>query len=284
MDIPAELIEELKKQGLVQGSAPPAQKQEASVEVKEELPGNIKAAFEKLAAEKAAFRAEQERLKPYVAALKNFDPGTLSAIVKAKESGDPMSLLTAAGFTHSDYADSVVKASRKQHGLEDDETPLPPKKQSNREPDPEIARELAELKSYVRQQQQRELMARLKARITPDKYSLTHGLGKFDDVFQKLLEINQRNPETLPQNEDEAYDFAAGLVEKELLELKNKFLGLTGAGNSADMNSTHKSASHLGDEKSGKTLTNHMTSHGAAPAIQTQEDAIRSLLSDPNFK
>ena len=99
------LMRALQEDGVIPTpEAPPAQetapveeapKEAAKIEVapaKEELPALLR-----IAKERDAFRKEMESAKPHLEALKAIPSHTVSAIAKAIASGDPVSLLAAAG-------------------------------------------------------------------------------------------------------------------------------------------------------------------------------------------
>lgn len=83
----------------------------APEEKKEALPDGLKKSFEKLAKDTAELRKAQESLKVYQKAFEGTDPATVSAVVKARMSKDPLSALTALGFTHQDYVDAINSQS-----------------------------------------------------------------------------------------------------------------------------------------------------------------------------
>lgn len=79
-------------------AAPSAPTDAAPVAAEAKLPPSIEKGLEKLAQERAAFRAEQERLKPYLETLKQFDPLTLTKVQRAAQQQDAGGLLSAFGL------------------------------------------------------------------------------------------------------------------------------------------------------------------------------------------
>lgn len=73
---------------------------------------SMKRSFEKLARANAQNRADEEKIKVYKETAKHLDPRQLQKLVDAMGSRDPVSLLAAAGFSHTEYSDAVVQGRK----------------------------------------------------------------------------------------------------------------------------------------------------------------------------
>lgn len=149
--------------------------------------------FEKLAQEKAAFRAEQERMKPYVAALQKFDPNTLQALVQAADSGDPA---------------KVLRALKMEVPTPSAEAPEPPDELTN------IKQEIAELRKFRAEQAEEKLLGQIK-QATADKKFIT-GRNAHKMVLQYILDYKDRQGYPPGDTLEESYAVASEAVERHL--------------------------------------------------------------------
>ena len=237
------------------------------------IPPNIKAAFEKLTADKAAFRQEKEGLIQQVKEA-NERAAKAEAFVNAKT---PMELLRAAGFTWKDAVEEItgVKAGG-------EETPKPGKKEEPKKPtledlDPEVAAELKAWRAERAAKKQAEGRAAIRksmedvAKKAGDKYGYTMKLGKVDDAldfieahFAKYREL----PGSTPQ---ESMEIALAHVEENLRGQAEKWKAvLTPASESASVPDAAEESSESAAPESATSETASKTlTHSQAGALRT---------------
>ena len=103
---------------------PPAPVEEKKPEVPAEAPDGVKKSFERLAKETAALREAQARVKHLEVIGQRFSTGSIQALVKAAEAGDPVAAMEALGITPDVYEAAVAgrkptKAPAKEQGGDD---------------------------------------------------------------------------------------------------------------------------------------------------------------------
>jgi len=158
-------------------------------------PAPLERSFEKLAQEKAAFRAEQERMKPYTEALQKFDPLTLKALTQAMESGDASKALKALG----------LNAPQAQ---------APSEQETSRPEIPELAEikeELSELRKFRAEQAETKLVNEIKDATKDHKLITARGAHKM--VLQYILDFKNKTGSPPGDTLAESYAMAAEAVE-----------------------------------------------------------------------
>lgn len=161
-------------------------------------PAPLEKSFEKLAQEKAAFRAEQERMKPYVEALQKFDPLTLRALTQAMESGDANQVLKALKLD--------PPAAQNLNETEVSRTEIPELA--------EIREELSELRKFRAEQAENKLVSEIKE-ATKD-YKLITARGAHKMVLQYILDFKNQTGSPPGDTLAESYALAAEAVEGRL--------------------------------------------------------------------
>lgn len=283
--VEAVLKEELAKQGLTkpeeppaapapaEGAKPPAPKMEEPVKAPEGAPDTIKQSFAKLAEQKAAFRAEQERLKPFTEALKALDPQSLSALARAKAAGDPVAALAAMGFTHNDYVNRFV----------DGEKPAAKAKEPEKAPEQlgGVEKDLAEFKAWRAQQAQAQTLGAIKD-LTKDFPHIAK-LERHDLVLQELLDFIGRTGAPPSEDFQESVKMAAQAVEDKLKAEAQKWAKVLTPG--APTGSVPPEVKGTSDSPASgreiKTVTNDVQAQprtGVRPVPQSDEDYRRDAL------
>lgn len=259
--------------------APSADQKEKVPEKKEEssLPPNIKAAFEKLTTEKAAFRHEKEQLTQQVKEA-NERAAKAEAFVNAKT---PMEILRAAGFTWKDAVEEItgVKAE-----VEGDEAPAKPGKRPDPEKklgledlDPEVAADLKAWKAERAAKKREEGRAAIRktmedfAKKAGDKFSYTMKLGKLDDALE-FIEAHFAKYKELPgSTPQESMEIALAHVEESLRGQAEKWKAvLTPAPESASVPDAAEEGSESAapDSATSETASTTLT-HSQAGAPRT---------------
>lgn len=258
----------------------PAETQAKTEEKKDsvEVPTNIKAAFDKLAQEKSAFRKEMDEAKPYLAGLKALSPVEVAALAKAKASGDPLAVLSAFGFSYTDVANRMVNLS----------TQKPKETEAKHEIAPEIEelrKELSELKAFRAQQEQERMLSQISAQVKGRRH--IEALGEHKMVLGYLLDHIQRTGSPPGSTFEESVAIAADAVEQDLAAQAKRFAALSNPLTNDPppvMKSEGTSVAPTGQGSSGKTVTNEMAQSRTEPTKKSREDILQGLLADPNFR
>lgn len=244
--------------------------------------------FEKLAAEKAAFRKEMESAKPYIEAMKALPPTALQAMARSVAQNDPMALLSAAGFTYADVAKRMAGAAPD------------PKVTENKTPDAnsalpaEIKTEIEQLREFRKQfqaqqemQQRQAILGKVKETLKAEAFPHLVGLEQFDAVLSVINDYHARTGELPGNTPEESFLAAAQVVEKNLKDQAEKWKKVLTTNSAATtvVPVGAKSDAPPPDE-SGKTLTNRATAPITAASVPTSLDAAtlrKSLVDDPNW-
>ena len=246
--------------------------------------------WEKLMAEKAELRRQQEALRanPSVALQGKLDPGSVQALVKAKESGDPLGALAALGFSYGDITKQLLASP---------EAP-PAQKQQQKEADPEPARVPAELQARLQrldqleawalQQQRKEILSQVKASIPADKFKLISGREDYERVLGFLEHFHSQTGSLPADNFSESVLVAAEALERQLSQEAERWKRVLTPAPAAATIQTE--AQRESPPQSGqvtpvhKTLTNQVAAPATTqPEPKTRDEVIASLLKDPEF-
>ena len=157
-------------------------------------PAPLEKSFEKLAQEKAAFRAEQERMKPYMDALQKFDPLTLRALTQAVESKDPSKVLQALNMQSTAQNLNEAEVSRPE---------IPELA--------EIKEELSELRRFRAEQKEAEAIQKIKDVTKTHKLISARGAHKM--VLEHLLAHVRATGSPPGDTIEESFALAADAVE-----------------------------------------------------------------------
>lgn len=246
--------------------------------------------WEKLMAEKAELRRQQEALRanPNVALQGKLDPGSVQALVKAKESGDPLGALAALGFSYGDITKQLLASP---------EAP-PAQKQQQKEADPEPARfpaelqarlqRLDQLEAWALQQQRKEILSQVKASIPADKFKLISGREDYERVLGFLEHFHSQTGSLPADNFSESVLVAAEALERQLSQEAERWKRVLTPAPAAATIQTE--AQRESPPQSGqvtpvhKTLTNQVAAPATTqPEPKTRDEVIASLLKDPEF-
>lgn len=281
-----------------ENSLPPAEAKTEAPKVEEKLEvkapsDTIKASFERLAQEKAAFRKEMEEAKPYLAGLKTFAPGQVTAMQRAIANKNVMEFLNAGGFTYADVAHGVLDNTPGAKPRETDKTETVPKESGNPELD-EIRNELRELKAEREARARNEALGKIKELTASRK--LIKELGEEETVVKYIEDFYRRTGELPGKSFEETVEIAAQAVESHLEAQAAKWraaLGVSAQANETSKNLTEapkpavvqQSASEAlaGQANAGKTLTNAVAASPRSDVPKSREERLKELLSDPNW-
>lgn len=287
--------EALKQEGLVKEEPKPAEppKDMAPPEApkapeppkEEDAPSDpLKRSFEKLAKRSEEVRQKEERLKVYEMLEKAVPPHQIQALARALASGDPMSLVTAAGFTYADVAKRVTS----------DELPAKPAAPEPEKPQgalpPEVQSELAQMRAYIAQKQQEELNQKIVQTIPADKTKFLAARPAAERAAMINQYVNQFRQATggFPGDTfEESVAIAAEAVEAHLAKEAEFYRQVLTPGQSS---APVAPAAHGETPKTGpesvpvpKTLTNTSAPAGVKPEPTTREERLNALLNDPEF-
>lgn len=291
----------LKEQGIVKEEPKPAESPKEATPPEapkapeppkgEDAPSDpLKRSFEKLAKRSEEVRQKEERLKVYEALEKAVPPHQVQALARALASGDPMALVTAAGFTYADVAKRVIN----------DEMPAKPAAAPEPEKPqgvlpPEIQQEIAQMRAYIAQKQQEELSQRIVKALPSDKLKFLAVRPEGERAARVNAYIAQFYQQTgsLPgETFEESVAIAAEAVEAHLAKEAEFYRQvLTPGQSSAPVTpAAHGETPKTGSETAPvpKTLTNLRTSApaGVRPEPKTREERLNAVIaeiSDPSF-
>ena len=282
--------EALKQEGVVQVegkndanvTTPPAEKPK-----EEAPPAAPEKSWEKLMQEKADLRKQQEALKnnPQLALNAAMDPGSVQALLRAKQAGDPMGVLTALGFTYGDVARRILET-------EPGNTPPPPKEAPKEVPKgvlpPELEQEIVQMRAYVAQQQRKEILGRVKEVLPADKFKLISSMNQHEGVLQFVQDFHTRTGELPGNTFEESITTAAEALERKLSQEAEKWRKvLTPAQAAAIVQpeaQREPQSSGPVTSPASKTLTNGVAAPAPTkPEPTTREEVISGLLKDPEF-
>ncbi len=296
--------EALKAEGVVKTDSPsvppsppteaPKDAQPPATEFPKEAPAPAPApekSWEKLMAEKAELRRQQEALRanPNVALQGKLDPGSVQALVRAKESGDPLGALAALGFSYGDITKQLLASP---------EAPPAQKQQKEADPEPEPARVPAELQARLQrldqleawalQQQRKEILSQVKASIPADKFKLISGREDYERVLGFLEHFHSQTGSLPADNFSESVLVAAEALERQLSQEAERWKRVLTPAPAAATIQTE--AQRESPPQSGqvtpvhKTLTNQVAAPATTqPEPKTRDEVIASLLKDPEF-
>lgn len=230
---PEELMKAFQEEGLVpkpeeQPAPAPQQAAPPKEEKQEELPALVK-----IAKERDAFRKEVEQVKPFMEAVKHVPPTQLLAIVKAIQSGDPVALRVAGGFSHSDYNAKLIGAELP----EADEAP-------KAKEDDTVATLRAKVEALERertdeklQSTRAQLMTKMKDTLKDNpKFKTLNGLEDYEGVERMLIQYHAEYGTMPGATFEESVTLAAEMYESQLKRQAEKWSKvLTGGSDSAPL-------------------------------------------------
>lgn len=230
---PEELMKAFQEEGLVpkpeeQPAPAPQQAAPPKEEKQEELPALVK-----IAKERDAFRKEVEQVKPFMEAVKHVPPTQLLAIVKAIQSGDPVALRVAGGFSHSDYNAKLIGAELP----EADEAP-------KAKEDDTVATLRAKVEALERertdeklQSTRSQLMTKMKDTLKDNpKFKTLNGLEDYEGVERMLIQYHSEYGTMPGATFEESVTLAAEMYESQLKRQAEKWSKvLTGGSDSAPL-------------------------------------------------
>lgn len=283
---PAVLAKALQEDGVVEAPPEPPTKVEAKVEEKPPEPKPAIAelpALARIAKERDAFRKEMEANKPHLEALRAIPPHTVSAIAKAIASGDPVSLLAAAGMTHAQYNARLLGAKE----VEVEEKEAAPSS-GNKDIDL-LKQELAALKQErdnEKLQVSRSQMLNQMKDILKDspKFETINGLEDFEGVERVLIAYHNTHGSLPGETLKESVELAAELYEAQLKKEAERWSKVLTKGQSPASVPSKAPESPSSGTVASRTLTNANTSAPAVPrTVPKTRQEIIDALSSGNF-
>lgn len=287
---PAELMKAFQEEGIVgtpevakpaepapepiKATEPEPVKPPEPVAAKEELP-----ALMRIARERDAFRKEMEQAKPHLEALKAIPAHTVSAIAKAIASGDPVSLLAAAGMTHAQYNARVL-------GAPEPEAEKTEEKVQSGNPDVDSLRQ--EIQA-LRQERDAEKMQATRTQVLGQmksiladspKFSTINALGDFEGVEKVLIDYHRVHGSLPGATLEESVQLAAEQYESQLKKEAEKWRQvLTPPASSVPVASGAPAKPPAGTA-SPRTLTNANTTAPAAPrsVAKSKEEVLAAII------
>ena len=284
---PAELSKAFQEDGIIETPEPAVEaapvvakevpKQEIKPSVKEELP-----ALARIAQERDAFRKEMEANKPHLEALRAIPPHTVSAIAKAIASGDPVSLLAAAGMTHAQYNARLL-------GAKDPEVEEKEAAPSGNKDIEALRQELAALKQErdsEKLQSSRSQMLNQMKEILKDspKFETINGLEDFEGVERVLIAYHNTHGSLPGETLKESVELAAELYEAQLKKEAERWSKVLTKGQPPASVPSKAPESPSAGTVVSRTLTNANTSAPAVPrTVPKTRQEIIDALSSGNF-
>lgn len=282
---PAELMKALQEDGVIEATpaptpeAPKAEVAPAPVEpppappAKEDIPTLLKIAQERDAARKAA------QAKQAADPLSTIPPNIAKAVAQAIASGDPVSLLSAAGMTHAQYNARLLGIEEKKEApAESKENSLPPEIHTLRE-ELNALRQERERERF--EQGQRQALGMIRDVLTKDAetFRFVNKAGDFDAVMAEINDHFARTGQLEGETFEQTVRLAAARREAYYQEMR-KILDLTDGVSSASVSSKTPGTPSPGTV-SARTLTNSNTS-APAPVKQipkTRDEILAAIIS-----
>lgn len=279
---PAELAKAFEEDGIKmeEKSAPPVAETPKTEPAKEDgLPTLLRLAKERDTQRKLMEQKEIDAAKPYVEALKAIPPHTAQAIAKAIAAGDPVSLLAAAGMTHSQYNARLL-------GNIDREEKAPAKEEAPND----VAALKAEVEALRRDREaeriassRNQMLGQMKSILKDDpKFKTINGLGDYEGVEGVLIRYHSQHGQLPGNTLEESVQLAAELYEYELRQHAEKFRPfLTAEQQSAVVTEKRAPESQpAAGTVTNRTLTNANTTAPAAPRTvpKTRQEILQALI------
>lgn len=180
------------------------------------LPTLLKLAKDRDAQRKQAEQKELDAAKPYMDALKVLSPVEAQALARAKQMGDPISALTALGFTHAQYTARLLGQNTPQQ-----EKTESPKTQPQSE---EVLTLKQRLENLERERQDEKMtsmrsqaMSAIQGLLKDDpKFRTIAGLEDYEGVERTLIQYHRENGSLPGATFEESVKLAAELYEYDL--------------------------------------------------------------------
>lgn len=267
----------LKEEGLVPPPAAPSPAPSPAPLTTSDPDPKVEDGLTKLARKSAELRQQQQKVQPVIGALEGLPPGTAQALAKAIASKDPVSVLSALGFTHKEYESAAIERP---------EAPPPP--------DP-VQAEIRALKEQIAAMQQdraeayrEKAQARMKAAIEAkaSEFKYLTQVGELAQVENVILDFHQRYGRLPGDTFEESVLLAAEEVESRLAKEAQRWGKVLTPAPVASNIPTAK-APEASPAPRAAPLTNRTASEpGATPkqSLQTKEDRLSALENDPEFQ
>jgi len=251
----------------------------------------FQASFEKLATQQAAFRKQQEQLKPYMAVMEKLPPTALTALQRAVEQGDPLGVLAATGFSYQDVASRLVQGVQGK----------PPEKGQPAQPQvqlpPDVQAKLERFEAMERQWQAQQMESQRRAIIESaqgalkgESFKRLEALGRHSEVLAVIEDYHRRTGEMPGATYQESLEAAGRVVEERLAREEAAWAKLlTPAAQPAKVEPQQPANGvppGQPEASVAKTLTNRATAPTAvAPVASLDPDELRkSLINDPTWQ
>ena len=279
---PEELMKALQEDGVIEKPAvekaaeitekvAKTEKTEAPTAPKEELPALVR-----IAKEREAFRREMESAKPHLEALKAIPSHTVSAIAKAIASGDPVSLLAAAGMTHAQYNARLLGA-KDPVKEETEEKSVNPEYDTLRQELAELRRERETEKVTAARSQ---VLTQMKDILKDDpKFETINSLGDFEGVERVLIDYHRAHGSLPGVDLKESVQLAAEQYELQLKKEAERWRPILTKGQTPAPVASKVTESPSAGTVTTRTLTNANTTAPAVPktAPKTRQEIIDAI-------
>lgn len=230
---------------------------------------SIDKSFKKLAAEKAALRQREQALEQFEQSFRAFgDSGRMQAVAKALASGDPLSLLAAAGMNYQQLVTQLRSGETpKREAPQADEEPVAVK---------QLREEVEALKAMqttkVVEEQRKGLIQRMRSEkgLIPEDCTHIRGLEAEEEVIDALESFYRQTAAADPNGRgrlpaetvEESIAMAARVVEANLKAQAEKFKKVLTPAQPAPTMQPAGPASPAGQERLSPVLSNRDVAPG----------------------
>lgn len=274
---PDELMKAFQEEGIVEPPPEPA-KAAPPPAAKPETPAPAEPpALLKIAQQQAELRKLQEQVQPYAEVAKGLTPQQLMQLSRAVTSGDPVSALSALGFSHAQYTQKLVGAEPVTK--EEPQKPSDPVVETLKQ---EVERLKAERDAEKFQSTRQQSLQQMQSTLKDDpKFKYINGLGDYEGVERVLINYHQQTGSLPGATFEESVKLAAEMYEADLQKQAERWnkvnQGLTPSASSAPVPPQRAPESPSAGTVSPRTLTNSNTT--APAAVRTVPKSREELLA-----
>lgn len=285
---PAELSKLFQEEGIIEKAVEPEEgaleqtkeapvKAEAPKEVQKEEPKKEEPpALLKIAREREAFRKEVEQIKPFMDAFRGMSLDTVSALVKAANSRDPVAVLSALNISHSEYNKKLLADTESE----------PEKKSGNSELDAmrqEIQALRQERENERTQQARTQVMGKMREVVKEDKYPFIAARQAYDNIENLLIDFHKKNGVLPGESFEESVQLAAEEVERHLRKEAESYEAVLTKVKGVSLSTPRAPETQpVAGTVQSRTLTNSNTTAPAAARTppKTRQEVLDAILSD----
>lgn len=274
---PDELMKAFQEEGIIEAPPEPA-KVAPPPAAKPETPAPAEPpALLKIAQQQAELRKLKEQVQPYAEVAKGLTPQQLMQLSRAVTSGDPVSALSALGFSHAQYTQKLVGAEpvTKEEPQKSSDPVVETLKQ-------EVERLKAERDAEKFQSTRQQSLQQMQSTLKDDpKFKYINGLGDYEGVERVLINYHQQTGSLPGATFEESVKLAAEMYEADLQKQAERWnkvnQGLTPSASSAPVPPQRAPESPSAGTVSPRTLTNSNTT--APAAVRTVPKSREELLA-----